>query len=296
MGSFGPMKIQSPLFSLLVLTLLASGCAAQKAPPGTPEPPAKVTQAEAPFESMEWASTGEDALDYLLVFLDSKFEVKVGHVGSQSVDHTVKIEDEALVKKLKSLFERKTKVETDSKKKDSKIIFTDKDGKCVTVESPLIKDESLAGLFEELNQLIRTSTEKKLNPAGAATIKTLMWETEGGGDLKYTIDAPASEESALEIKVLQKNLKPRTETLKIEEQELSEKVKKLMKGEIAIEGEPDQQPAERENTKLYGSSSSVTLTDSTGAQKKLNSPSISDEGSKDLFQEIRKLIESQIKD
>ncbi len=290
------MKSKSPFSALLVLSILASACAAQQAPPRNPEPLATVTQAEAPFEFMEWASTGDKGIGYILMFHDSKFEAKVGHLGSESVDHTVMIEDEALVKKLNSLFERKTKVETDSTKKDSKIIFTDKDGKCVTVESPIIKDENLAGLFEELNQLIRTSTEKKLNPAGVATIKTLMWETTGGGDLNYSIDAPASEESALEIKVLRKDFKTRTETLKIEEQGLSEKVKKLMKGEIAIEGEPDQQAAEGENIKFTGTWSSVTLTDSNGAQKKLKSPVISDENSRELFQEIRTLIDSKIKD
>jgi hypothetical protein len=171
---------------LLTLALLATACAAQKAPPISsaqidetqPNANAKATppnsdDAEAPvaLQSITWTRTGGGDLKFLI---EQKPEgkcisAKVIEKDFKSVDQSIEMESEALAEGVQAIFAGTLKVEalqTDSGTLTgtwTELTLVDSKGQSKSIKTPVINDEKHAELLQDLEDAVREQMEKS-NP------------------------------------------------------------------------------------------------------------------------------------
>ncbi len=171
---------------LLTLALLATACAAQKAPPIStaqidetqPNASAKITppnsdDAEAPvaLQSITWTRTGGGDLKFLIEQNPEgkSIKAKVLNHNFKTTDQLVEIESEALAEGVQTLLTGALKIESEPADPSAltgtwtELTLLDINEQSRTIKAPVIKDEKHAKLLRDLEDAVREQMEKS-NP------------------------------------------------------------------------------------------------------------------------------------
>ena len=176
------MMKQNRFSSFLILALLATACAAQKAPPTAinqlDEAPADANarinpsnsdgaDATGTLKSMTFTRSGGGSLKFVI---EQKPEgkcisAKVIEKDFKSVDQSIEMESEALAEGLQAIFAGTLKVEalqTDSGALTgtwTELTLVDSKGQSKSIKTPVIKDEKHAELLRDLESAVREKLE-----------------------------------------------------------------------------------------------------------------------------------------